>query len=433
MFVFSKPLLAGLVLLLFFGACRREPNTPLPSPQTPSYFVDTRDDQVYQTVQIAGKEWLAENLRFNAPNSRRSAQFPLEIYGRLYLVSNLTGLCPSGWELPSQDDYRALLEEARSLYPDNRLLAKALRSTSGWQNENGDNNLGFNAYPTGRYSQMVLNGLGQHTQFLTRSRTFGSTSNTYRGLALFVDSTDVFFSTFSEQESHHYACRCVRPIPQNPQAQTRPSAPRPNANPITQEVLLNPWACQPRPQDQATGPDVFIDPRDSQAYHTVWIGPKRWFAQNCRYYPNHSSLQQPQVFSNDMRCNQANPSSDYGRLYTEHDLRHQTICPNGWHVSTSSDWDDLAQTLGADSLSLKLRAWGNGLNSAGFNALPAGTACLGCPSTVQVAYFGLGQTTGFWFQNGNDFQRLELNTYSLELNRNPSPSSQALSCRCVQD
>ncbi len=95
-------------------------------------FVDDRDDNVYQTVQIGGQCWMIENLNFDDGCTEVSWVDGSDegwcgcydddpdncgSYGLLYQWSAIMddskakkpqGLCPSGWHLPSDDDIKKL-------------------------------------------------------------------------------------------------------------------------------------------------------------------------------------------------------------------------------------------------------------------------------------------------------------------------------------
>ena len=105
--------------------------------------------------------------------------------------------------------------------------------------------------------------------------------------------------------------------------------------------------------------DSFTDPRDGHVYRTVKLGTRRWMAENLNYAYN-DGVQSFCYLDREEYC-------DYiGRLYTwsgamamdtkydstynvKLDLPHQGVCPEGWHVSTMEDWEDLIDYVDANN------------------------------------------------------------------------------------
>jgi uncharacterized protein (TIGR02145 family) len=133
-----------------------------------------------------------------------------------------------------------------------------------------------------------------------------------------------------------------------------------------------------------------------QAYRTVRIGTQNWMAENLNYA----------VDSSWWYMNSADSGRKYGRLYTWAGLMnlpdtcgkascanliqpmHRGVCPSGWHVPNNAEWSTLAQAVSGsmDALTaLKSRTgWagdgaeiGNGMDSYGFQLLPAGLRVTG--------------------------------------------------------
>jgi uncharacterized protein (TIGR02145 family) len=118
-------------------------------------FTDPRDGRVYRTVKIGSQVWMTENLNYDAPGSVCHDNDPAngEIYGRFYDWETAKKACPSGWHLPSKDEWEIL-----SNFVGGRTVeGKHLRTTSGWnecegENGNGTDDFGFSAMPGGLHS-----------------------------------------------------------------------------------------------------------------------------------------------------------------------------------------------------------------------------------------------------------------------------------------
>lgn len=164
------------------------------------HMTDERDDQVYKTVKINNREWMAENLnlRYLQPtDSLDSSSFcydnsadNCEKYGRLYIwsaamdsaglystgsigngigtlcsaVYPIRGICPEGWHLPSEYEWNELGSKANE--------GVTLRSTYDWEYSNGTDDFSFTALPAG----LAVNG---KYQYLHTSAIFWSSTEAY--------------------------------------------------------------------------------------------------------------------------------------------------------------------------------------------------------------------------------------------------------------
>jgi uncharacterized protein (TIGR02145 family) len=97
-----------------------------------STLTDTRDNKTYKTVKIGTQVWMAENLNFEAKGSKCYENKPdnCQKYGRLYNWETAMKACPSGWKLPSKDEWKPLEDFAGGY----QIAGKKLKAKSGWNN-----------------------------------------------------------------------------------------------------------------------------------------------------------------------------------------------------------------------------------------------------------------------------------------------------------
>lgn len=181
-------------------------------------FTDSRDGEVYKTVKIGNKVWMAENLRFKAKGSFLNPSNPNKAYGRLYNWNAvmghrewdgddiyIRGICPKGWHVPHDKEWDFLQKQVER-------KASVLKSTIGWEDAegnpaNGDNSSGFNAFPAGGYDSDGYSNLGYAAYFWSSTALGDGDVSAW---ARYIDKDsiglerDEFFTTI------HFSCRCVQ-------------------------------------------------------------------------------------------------------------------------------------------------------------------------------------------------------------------------------
>ncbi len=169
-------------------------------------FIDIRDGKTYNTVLIGEQCWMAENLnigemingteemtdngvieRYCYDNNTSNC----DEYGGLYqwdemmqytITPGVQGLCPEGWYIPTDDEWKILEGTVDSQYPVgdpiwNNFGSRGydvglnLKSTSGWYpNSNGTDLFGFTALPAGyRYHLGSFNNIEASANFWSSS------------------------------------------------------------------------------------------------------------------------------------------------------------------------------------------------------------------------------------------------------------------------
>ncbi|GBU23390.1 hypothetical protein R80B4_03307 [Fibrobacteres bacterium R8-0-B4] len=100
-----------------------------------------------------GKIWMTENLNIATADSRcfGNNTANCDKYGRLYTWNAAMTVCPSGWRLPTRQEWQSLVDYAGG---DNS-AGKKLKARNGWNDNNnqsggGTDDYGFSALPGGR-------------------------------------------------------------------------------------------------------------------------------------------------------------------------------------------------------------------------------------------------------------------------------------------
>jgi uncharacterized protein (TIGR02145 family) len=148
--------------------------------------------------------------------------------------------------------------------------------------------------------------------------------------------------------------------------------------------------------------DSFTDARDGKKYKTVTIGTQTWMAQNLDYFEEWVGPTR----GNKCYNNKDENCEKYGRLYEWDDAIR--LCPDGWHLPTTAEWNTLISFVGADA-GTKLKStsdWreGAGTDIYGFGALPGG---------VLIGEYGEINTNGYWWTATEDRAS---NSYEVRIN-----------------
>jgi uncharacterized protein (TIGR02145 family) len=112
----------------------------------------------------------------------------------------------------------------------------------------------------------------------------------------------------------------------------------------------------------------FKDKRDGKSYKWVKIGNQTWMAENLAYSPKAMDYYNLEKEDSNL--------ISYGCLYKWETA--QNVCPAGWHLPESKDFEELAAFIGSKP-GIKLKAktgWlgedSNGTDEYCFSAVPAG-------------------------------------------------------------
>lgn len=210
--------------------------------QTPERgFLTDIEGNVYQTIVIGHQEWMAENLKTTTYNNGtkiptvtensewlslssgaycwyKNDESHSDIYGAFYnwFAVNTGMLCPDGWRVPTDDEWKYLEAFADTKYGigdpvwdksgfRGQDAGQGLMSRSGWKlDKNGTNVLGFTALPGGERLK------GSHSMgsngFWWTSTENDATSAWFRGLIYGMED----ISRDTHPKKMGFAVRCLR-------------------------------------------------------------------------------------------------------------------------------------------------------------------------------------------------------------------------------
>jgi len=394
-------------------------------------FTDSRDKKTYKTVKIGEQVWMAENLNYEASDSKCYDNKPDNCakYGRLYSWETAKSACPTGWHLPLKAEWEALVTTAGG----ENTAGKNLKATSGWnENGNGTDKFGFSALPGGfGFSDGSFSAVGEFGDWRSVSEP--------NGLLMSYNNDVVGYS--KGPSSNLYSVRCLQGDAKEAEAKVA-------AAKAAAEAKVKADADATKAAREAyvkANGGTFTDSRDKKTYKTIKIDEQVWMAENLNYADKNSKCYD----------NKPDNCAKYGRMYNLPTAK--LVCPKGWHLPSKREWDILLKFADpscsanehCDKAGTKLKAasgWDdykgkspNGTDDYGFSALPGGFAYLcgkgGCILDSKREFGDLFHNGGrdgvFWIRSDNTYDNnASLGVYGISY----GSSSETLlySVRCLQ-
>ena len=168
---------------------------------------DPRDGQVYSVVQIGDQCWLQKNMNYQAGNNwcYNDNTDNCTEYGKLYNWQTAQNVCPTGWHLPSEDEWIKLINSLGGYDLSGDKLKES--GTAHWNSPNsGTNSSGFTAMGGGgRYFN------GYYNNFKSQGQFWSSTSidnENAKGLTLYYNLSNTYI--FSDKKAYGFSVRCVK-------------------------------------------------------------------------------------------------------------------------------------------------------------------------------------------------------------------------------
>ena len=402
-------------------------------------MTDPRDGKKYRTVEVEGVTWMAENLNYAGNEVGESFCYNdddefCELYGRLYsrdaamnsskcafgagcyLGSDLIqGVCPDGWHIPNSSEAQTLVNLAnRKAYP--------LMSVKGWNSYEslGTDTYGLSFVGTGLYdTQDNFSNLGQYTYMWV----YYESSIMYY-LLIKPNNNEAFIYTFSTYEAFLPA-RCIKgdgiippsssSLSSSSSSYSSSSSAKSSSSVSSSSVSSSSRTKQAgaEPLLEAAGeqfnPDIeygtMTDPRDGKTYKTVKVGSATWMAENLNYAGNEIGVST--CFNDDDRFCEL-----YGHFYSRSAAMNssscayksscdlgtghiQGICPDGWHIPTNKEAQDLVNLASGHALPLmSAKGWKTGIthgtDTYGLSFVGSGCYC------SDYGFHSLGEYGRLW-------------------------------------
>jgi uncharacterized protein (TIGR02145 family) len=169
----KKLLFLVVITGVMLTSCSKKSN---PTPTKQSSNTVTINGTVYTTVVIGTQTWTTVNYNGTGGVNYNNSSTNNPNYGKLYTLAEAQAISlPSGWRLPTQTDATKLLVYLGATGASNigadgdSTVSIKLKSKSAWTLTQGNNNSGFNAYPSGDANNGTYELLGQAAEFWTSS------------------------------------------------------------------------------------------------------------------------------------------------------------------------------------------------------------------------------------------------------------------------
>jgi len=166
-------------------------------------FTDERDGQVYKYTTIGNQVWMAENLKFDAPYSVCYDEIEgfCDTFGRFYSLhingkyfdlfdqELLDTICPTGWHVPSVDEWSLL---ANNMGGEEKAGLRLISSLDfGERYTKGTDDCEFNSLPAGSW---LLDGTLSTSSFVGAAYWTSTAESMKSSYECFINKSGVKFA-----------------------------------------------------------------------------------------------------------------------------------------------------------------------------------------------------------------------------------------------
>ncbi len=303
-----------------------------------------------RAIVIDGQSWMPVNMDTEVArdgsavvcnSDDESDEDFVSHYGCLYNWTDAKKVCPNGWHLPAFNDFAKLRAYVESHKTSNSLFL-ALIAKTGWQVHNedgyevpitGGDDFSFRALPAGFQRDAIhFDGLSMSANFWTTTKSYYEVDH-----ANYVVLEDGSYDTFILPSKYGLSARCIKDYSCGPHGEWHEEYGCKcqkgwsgykcdkcaiNFTGANCSECASGWSGENGQCNKST----FTDQRDNTTYAVVAINDQIWLGEHLRYAGSEAA-----------------PVTSYetasGRLYPLETAL--TVCPEGWHLPTSDEFDDL--------------------------------------------------------------------------------------------
>jgi uncharacterized protein (TIGR02145 family) len=192
---------------------------------------------------------------------------------------------------------------------------------------------------------------------------------------------------------------------------------------------------------------------DGNVYELVQIGNQIWMAENLKVKQYNDGTPIQEIANNTQWWNlpanegawcaydnDAQLADLYGHLYNWGAVNSGKLCPSGWHIPTSTEWEVLFDFLGGESVAggkmKTTTGWfapnTGATNESGFNGLPGGIRWYS-----SGVFTELNESASWWTASPNNrngyFDKVTLYNWSVAVDHFYTRPQMGQSCRCIKD
>lgn len=303
-------------------------------------FCDLRDKQVYGAQKIGDNIWMTQNLNYDMDGSYRpnTNQYSAK-YGRYYTWNAAMAACPSGWHLPSVNEFKKLIKIAGG----EGYAGRHLKSTSMWYSSGaGIDDFGFAALPAGLVDNKGDFYYATNFTYFWSSEDGGDPSSEQAlRMTLRYDSDDAqLVNAFKDDVA--YSVRCV-------QGEF-------SVTPKSEAILGRQYSVVSYNEEEG----------NLNRY-------QKWMAENLQYWDSEFKSTEKTCF--DQNEYGLDSCEKYGRYYNQEEAlsihNRSKSTDDCWILPDSQEVKELVGIVSNDLPTLYSVELG-GNNKSGFNLLPAG-------------------------------------------------------------